>query len=122
MEIDWVPPSLSNAPKDFYQWGKRADGEGKGAYTAIWITNTDAMRYFSLSDDILEVMKVPTVPTYNSSQPDIPRYALYHIWDLAKLYMTEGEADAAWRKFLNDRLRGIGPGNSPGKGRVPRFN
>jgi len=136
MEIDWNPPSISAAPDKFHQWRKLKEGNRRSGDTALWISNSDAMKYFSLSDEILRVMKVMKVeelPNDESSQTNAPsyrafqmkatnvaRYALYHIWDLAQVYMTKGEVDFALRTYVNERLRGIVQG-SPRKTEGSRF-
>lgn len=112
MEIDWYPPSISAAPADFHQWKKlNKERMPKSMDTALWITSNDVKEYFCLSDEILRVQKVPRLPNDESST--VPRYALYHIWHLAQVYMTRGEADFVLRKYMSERLRGEG---SPRKG------
>jgi len=122
MEIDWNPPSISAAPDKFHQWRKLNEGDRKSGDTALWISNIDTMKYFSLSDEILRVMKVMKVEELSNDEPsqtnapndkpfqnkvtNVARYALYHIWDLAQVYMTKGEVDSALRKYMNERLRG----------------
>jgi hypothetical protein len=113
MELDWNPPPLHAAPDDFHQYRKLPAGLRKCTETALWITNIDALKYFSLSEEILRVVNVPTLPECNSSptKRKVARYALYHVWDLSKMYIKAGEADAALRKFLNERPRGMGEGS-----------
>jgi uncharacterized protein (DUF3820 family) len=125
MAIDWYPPPLSSAPDKFHQWRMlNQEGKSKSTDTALWITSNNTKEYFYLSDEILQVQMVPTLPTdepsstnmstspnYKSSPKrytTIRRYALYHIWNLAQVYMAKGEADAALRKFMNERPRGMG--------------
>jgi hypothetical protein len=127
MEIDWYPPALSAAPDKFHQWRKLNDGKLKSTDTALWITTNDTKEYFYLGDEILQVMKVPKFPNDEPPQTNatnnisprktlnnVARYGLYHIWDLAQVYITKGEADAALRRFMNERPRGMG-GGSPRK-------
>ena len=103
--------------------------------TALWMTSNDVKEYFYLGDEILRVQMVPRLPNDESSQTNghkpmnynpspkkfttVPRYALYHIWHLAQVYMTKGEVDFAFRKYMSERLRGEG---SPRKGAGSRFN
>lgn len=112
MELDWSPPPLHAAPDDFHQYRKLAVGR-KCTETALWISSIDTLKYFSLSEEILRVVDVPTLPGYYSSptKRNVARYALYHVWDLSKMYIKAGEADAALRKFLNERPRGMGEGS-----------
>ena len=94
--------------------------------TALWITANDMKGYFYLSDEILRVQMVPRfakrrtffdkhanvakLQFFSEGITTISRYALYHIWNLAQVYMTKEEADAALRKFMNERPRGNGWG------------
>ncbi|KAE8447184.1 hypothetical protein EG329_011015 [Mollisiaceae sp. DMI_Dod_QoI] len=136
MEIDWNAPSISAAPDKFHQWRKLNEGERKSRDTALWISTTDTMKYFSLTDEILRVMNVRRVEELSNDEPsqtnakydkpfqknvaNVQRYALYHIYDLAQVYMTRGEVDFALRKYMNERLRGIGQ-DSPRKTAGSRF-
>jgi hypothetical protein len=125
MEIDWYPPSITSAPDKFHQWRMLdQEGKSKSADTALWITGNDIKEYFCLSDEILRIQLVPKLPNdepsqTNASKPpnyqsspkrftNVPRYALYHIWNLAQVYMAEGEVDFALWRFMNERLRGKG--------------
>ncbi len=135
MAIDWYPPSISAAPDEFHQWSKlNKEGKPKSTETAIWVTSNNIKEYFFLGDEILRVQMVPRLPNDEPSRmnaPDsfdnkysprkysaVPKYALYHIWHLAQVYMTKGEVDFALRKYNSEILRGEG---SPRKGGGSRF-
>lgn len=122
MEIDWYPPPISAAPDDFHQYEKiKKEGKPKSPYTALWITKTNTMKYFYVSDEILRVMGVEKLPNEDPSETNMwkspkygspekkyaptARYSLYHIWSLAQVYMTKGEADFVLRKYKNEVLR-----------------
>lgn len=127
MEIDWYLPANSVAPDKFHQWRKLNDGKPKSTDTALWITTNDTKEHFYLGDEILQVMKVPKFPNdeppkmnaTNNISPrktlnNVTRYGLYHIWDLVQVCITKGDADAALRRFTNERRRVMG-GGSPRK-------
>jgi uncharacterized protein (DUF3820 family) len=135
MAIDWYPPPLSSAPEKFHQWRMlNQEGKSKSTETALWITSNDIKEYFCLGDEVLRLQMVPrlpndepyrvnlpTPPNYKSSPKkftNVPRYALYHIWNLAQVYMTKGEVDFALRRYMSERLRGEG---SPRKSGGLRF-
>ena len=135
MEIDWSPPSIFAAPDKFYKWRMlNQEGRSKSTDTALWITGNDIKEYFYLSGEILRIQMVPKLPNHDPSQTNapkppnyqsspkkfttVPRYALYHIWSLAQVYMTKGEVEVALRRYMSERLRGEG---SPRKTEGLRF-
>lgn len=104
MPVDWKPPSISTAPDKFHQVRKLMEGERKSMDTALRIGEIDTMVYFSLSEQILKTIKAEELRSATPLQTNVAWYSLYHIWDLAKVYMTEGEADTALNNFLNKSL------------------
>ncbi|KAE9380758.1 hypothetical protein N431DRAFT_135363 [Stipitochalara longipes BDJ] len=86
----WSPPYTGSAPYQFYD---------DYSEEALWISQTDARQYFGLGANLLEGL--PVVGSSRSAlfKSNIPRYWLYHIWDLRRVMTSRVEANAALRAF-----------------------
>jgi uncharacterized protein (DUF3820 family) len=108
MEVDWIPTPLPDVPEGFHEW-RKLQGGLKSEDTVMWITRSDTERYFNLSDEILQIQQVPKLPSSKIYVASGSRYALHHVWDLARVYFRREAADEFLTEFWNDK-RGISKG------------
>jgi hypothetical protein len=104
MEIDWALTSFSQTSEESHECGRVGRGQ-RSTETVLWITDSDAGKYFNLNDKILRLQDVPKLQNSKAYTASWARYALHYVWDLSRVYFAREYADKVLKEFLDDKWR-----------------